>query len=76
MKIKKQNSLKAEERLQNPRPGSAIARAREFGVDLSLLAERLRLTPEERVRRLQQEMAALDRIRGAARGTGEQYGRS
>jgi len=54
----------AEERLRNPPPDSAIARARDFGIDLTLLIERLRLTPEERVSRLQQEMMAFDQIRG------------
>ncbi|MXZ09309.1 MAG: hypothetical protein F4Y79_07655 [Gemmatimonadetes bacterium] len=54
----------AEERLRNPPPDSAIARARDFGIDLTLLIERLRLTPEERVLRLQREMMAFDQIRG------------
>lgn len=56
-----------EERLINPPPGSALEAARNFGIDLSLLAERLRLTPEERLRDLQQVMRALEQIRGAAR---------
>ena len=55
----------AEERLRNPRSNSAIARARDFGIDLTLLIERLRLTAEERVSRLQREMNALDQIRGS-----------
>lgn len=58
---------KAEHRLRHPRPGSAIEAARNFGVDLSLVIERLRLTPEERVSALQQAMAALAHIRGVAR---------
>ena len=57
----------AEERLRNPPPDSAIARARDFGIDLTLLIERLRLTPEERVFRLQQEMMVFDQIRGKAK---------
>lgn len=57
----------AEDRLRNPPPDSAIARARDFGIDLTLLIERLRLTPEERVSRLQQEMMAFDQIRGKAK---------
>ncbi len=57
----------AEERLRNPPPDSAIARARDFGIDLTLLIERLQLTPEERVFRLQQEMMAFDQIRGKAK---------
>lgn len=54
----------AEKRLRNPPPDSAIARARDFGIDLTLLIERLQLTPEERVFRLQQKMMAFDQIRG------------
>ena len=54
----------AEERLRNPPPDSAIARARDFGIDLTLLIERLQLTPEERVLRLQREMVAFNQIRG------------
>ena len=36
----------------NPPPGSAAARAVEFGIDLTLTLENLRLTPEDRVRKL------------------------
>ncbi len=39
-----------EEKLLNPRPGSRIAAARDFGIDLTLLVENLRLTPAERVK--------------------------
>ena len=56
-----------EERLINPPPGSALEAARLFGIDLSLLSERLRLSPEERLRDLQRVMRDLERIRGAAR---------
>ncbi|MEP6703502.1 MAG: hypothetical protein ABJB34_01735 [Acidobacteriota bacterium] len=55
-----------EEKLLNPRPGSKIAEARDFGIDLTLVVERLRETPQERVERLQSNMkfhAELDRAR-------------
>ena len=39
-----------EEKLLNPRPGSKIAEARDYGIDLTLLVSNLRLTPEERLR--------------------------
>jgi hypothetical protein len=58
-----------EQRLINPPPGSALEAARKFGVDLSLIAERLRLSPEERLRDLQQVMRALEQIRAAARSS-------
>lgn len=41
-----------EQLLRDPPPGSACAAAREFGIDLTLIIEQLRLTPEERLRKL------------------------
>ena len=55
-----------EEKLLNPRPGSKIAEARDFGVDLTLIAERLRQSPQERIDGLQEGMkflAELERAR-------------
>jgi hypothetical protein len=60
-------SVDLEQRLINPPPGSALESARDFGIDLSLLAGRLRLSPEERLRDLQQVMRALEQIRAAKR---------
>jgi len=37
--------------LSNPPPGSKAFEAREYGIDLSLLAENLKLTPTERLRK-------------------------
>lgn len=51
-----------EEKLLNPKPESKIAAAQEFGIDLSLLVENLRLTPDQRVRNLQKSMRNLHRI--------------
>jgi hypothetical protein len=56
----------AEERLLNPPPGGRIEAARAHGVDLTLLVERLRKTPEERVRDLQRAAAGLEAVRGQA----------
>jgi hypothetical protein len=58
-----------EQQLINPRPGSALAAARDFGIDLSLLATRLRLTPEERLRDLQRFINAIEQMRSTTRGT-------
>jgi hypothetical protein len=55
-----------EEHLLNPPPGSAAARARDFGIDLTLTLQRLRLTPDERVRQLQSAMIEMEKIRGIA----------
>jgi hypothetical protein len=51
------------EYLLDPPPGSKAAEAKEFGIDLTLLIENLRLTPEQRVINLQ----------GAMRGVHEFY---
>jgi len=56
----------AEEKLRHPRPGSAIARAGAYGIDLTLLIERLRRTPEERVRDLQRAIKGMEAMRGKA----------
>jgi hypothetical protein len=58
-----------EMRFLYPEPGSALAAARDFGIDLSLLLERLRRTPEERICDLQRVMIALEQIRESARRT-------
>ncbi|HVO34929.1 MAG TPA: hypothetical protein VMT21_05140 [Gemmatimonadales bacterium] len=49
------------------RRGSAIERARAYGVDVSLLDSALRHTPEERVRRVAEDMAFLSEVRGKLR---------
>jgi len=59
--------LPNEERLLNPKPGSAAAAARDFGIDLSLTVENLRLTPEERIRRLDRARAMMKEVREAGR---------
>ena len=56
-----------EAHLLNPPPGSAAARARDFGIDLTLLIRRLRLTPEERLDDLQQVMRDLEEARESAK---------
>jgi hypothetical protein len=40
----------ARRRILNPEPGSALARAREYGIDLTLIARNISLTPEERLK--------------------------
>ncbi|MDQ3801320.1 MAG: hypothetical protein M3384_18005 [Acidobacteriota bacterium] len=51
-----------EEKLLNPKPGSKIAAAKEFGIDLTLLVRQLSLTPEERLKELEQEMDAFEEL--------------
>jgi hypothetical protein len=57
---------RAAARLRNPAPGSRIAAAKEFGIDLTLLIEQLRLSPAERLHKLQQIAESLGPLRGIA----------
>jgi hypothetical protein len=57
----------AEYRLRNPPPGSRIEAARNYGIDLTMLIEQLRLTPEERLRKLERAAKAIAKVRGVAR---------
>lgn len=56
-----------EEKLLNPRPGSKIAEARDFGIDLTLLVENLRLSPEQRLRHNEQAVNDLEKLAAAVR---------
>lgn len=47
----------AERWLIEPKPGTAAAAARDFGIDLSLTVSNLRLTPEERIKKLDRPSA-------------------
>ena len=49
----------------NPPVGSAAQRATEFGTDLTLTLENLRLTPEERVRKLDSFIECVAKLRDA-----------
>ena len=67
-----------EDHFLHPPAGSAAARAAEFGIDLTLTIENLRLTPEERIRKLDsfiESVAKLKtsiRLKGPANATTEQ----
>ena len=56
-----------EDYFLNPPPGSAAARAVEFGIDLTLTLENLRLTPEERIRKLDDHLAGIAWLRANVR---------
>jgi hypothetical protein len=60
---------RAEARLRNPAPGSRIEAAQRFGIDLTLLIERLRLSPDERLRTMLDVIKVAESVRGAARRT-------
>ncbi len=53
---------KAIEKLLNPLPGSKIAAAKEFGIDLTLLVGTSKLSPDERVRNLQISMRNFEEL--------------
>jgi len=65
--LTREEFARAQERLLHPAPGSAIERARDYGIDLTLLVEQLRLTPAERVRKLESAATELEKLRGIAR---------
>lgn len=58
---------RAENRLLHPARGSRIEAAKDYGVDLTLILEQLRLTPSERARKLEAASNELEKVRGAAR---------
>lgn len=56
-----------EDYFLNPPSGSAAERAVEFGIDLTLTLENLRLTPEERIRKLDEFIIGVAGLRASAR---------
>ena len=59
-----------EDYFLNPPPGSAAARAAEFGIDLTLTLENLRLTPEERIRKLDSFIEGIAELKASVRTVG------
>ena len=59
-----------EEYFLHPPPGSAAARAVEFGIDLTLTLENLRLSPEERIRQLDKFIKTVGEMEASARRQG------
>jgi hypothetical protein len=53
----------AYELISNPPPGSDLAAAKEYGIDLSLLVENLDLTVAERLRKLYKVAVFLQKVR-------------
>lgn len=51
--------------LIDPKPGTAAAAARDFGIDLSLTVSNLRLTPEQRIKQLDDFQAEITQLRKA-----------
>jgi len=65
--------MNAEERellirlISDPPPGSKIAAALDYGVDLTLLLRRLEMTPTERVQELAAAQAFVEELQRAKR---------
>lgn len=53
----------ALELIAHPPDGSKLAEAKEYGIDLTLLYENLKLTPTERARKLDEGARALHALR-------------
>jgi hypothetical protein len=64
-----------ERGLIEPKPGTAAAAARDFGIDLSLTVGNLRLTPHQRVKRLDEFQRELKELRLAV-SSSEHHGRN
>ena len=56
-----------EMELIDPKPGTAAAAARDFGIDLSLTVSNLRLTPEERIKQLDDHVDGIRALRRSLR---------
>jgi len=52
-----------EEKLLNPRPGSKIAEAARYGLDLTLVVSNLRRSPQQRLENLQGAMDSVEKLR-------------
>lgn len=52
-----------EEKLLDPRPGSKIAEAVRYGLDLTLVVSNLRRSPQQRLENLQGAMDSVEKLR-------------
>ena len=66
-KFNEERLEKIGELFKNPRPGSKIAAAKEFGIDLTLTFEQLKKTPQERLEDLQGAMKGLEEVARAGK---------
>ncbi len=62
-KLSKERLEKIRRLIVNPRPGSKVVAATEFGIDLTLTLGQLRKTPQERVEHQQSAMRSLEEFR-------------
>jgi len=57
---------RAINRLRNPKPGGKVEAALQFGVDVTLLIEQLKLSPAERASRMHSLAVAAESVRARA----------
>lgn len=75
-RLSEERLKKIQQLILNPRPGSKVAAATEFGIDLTLTYGQLRKTPQERVEDLQSAMRGLEEFaRAGAEMRRKKYGR-
>ncbi len=58
------------ELINNPPPGSRIAAAKEFGIDLTLNLRSLAMTPTERARAMEDALLLVEELERAGRRAG------
>jgi pantoate kinase len=73
-KLNEKRLEKIGELIRNPRPGSKVAAAKEFGIDLTLTFEQLKKTPQQRVDDQQGAMRSLEEFRRQAEKRRKQNG--
>jgi hypothetical protein len=62
-RLSKERLEKIRQLILNPRPGSKVAAATEFGIDLTLTFGQLKKTPQERVDYTQSAMRSLEEFK-------------
>ena len=61
-RLSEERLKKIQQLILNPRPGSKVAAAIEFGIDLTLTYGQLKKTPQERLEDQQSAMRGLEEI--------------
>jgi hypothetical protein len=62
MGITKEERIRLAELIAEPPPESKLSAAKKYGIDLTLLAESLELTPTERLRQLARAQAFMEEL--------------
>ncbi len=68
----REERIRLTELIVEPPPGSKLAAAKEYGIDLTLLIESLELTPTERLRQLAKAQPLMEELRRARKASGHE----